>query len=825
MKISYNWLKRYLDFDIEPADLSHILTDCGLEIEGMEEFQSVKGGLKGIVIGEVKTAQKHPNADRLTVTTVDIGSKNLLPIVCGAPNVAEGQKVAVALTGTTMYSGNDKFIIKKSKIRGEVSEGMICAEDELGLGTSHEGIMVLDKNAIVGNPAAEYFEIVNDTVFEIGLTPNRADATSHIGVARDIAAVINNFNGGNNQLSKNRKQIEMPSVDQFKVDNHNRKIDIIVKDIKACPRYTGLTITGVEVKESPEWLKNYLNAIDVRPINNIVDISNFVLFETGQPLHIFDAEEISGDKVVIKKMKQGTKFLSLDEVERELNSEDLMICNEKEGMCIAGVFGGIKSGVTEKTKDIFIESAYFDPVSVRKTSKYHNLKTDASFRFERGADPNITDYAIKRAAILLKEIAGGTVSSEIVDIYPEPITKWDVDLSYANVDRLIGKVIERDVIKNILTDLGIEVTKEDSKGLKLLIPTYKVDVTREADIIEEILRIYGYNNIEFSESIKSAISFSVKPDKEKIQNMVSDYLTSNGFSEIKSNSLTKSSYLEGNQTYKAENSVELFNPLSNDLNVMRQTLIFGGLEAINRNINRKLNNLRLYEFGSTYYLNDNNNKTGLIDKFTEEQHLALFTSGKVEEKGWHSAGSETDLYYTRAIANNTLKLIGIKPEEIKVEKISNDLIAEGFEYIFRNKKIMETGRVAKSTLDSFDIKQDVYYVDFNWGIVLGFLKKQKIEYQDIPKYPEVRRDLALLLGSDTDYAEIEKIAYQTERKFLKRVSLFDIYQGDKIEKGMKSYAVCFILQNEDKTMTDKEIDKIMNKLIRAFESQLDAVIR
>lgn len=825
MKISYNWLKRYLDFDIKPMTLSQMLTDCGLEIEGVEQFESVKGGLEGIVIGEVKTVIKHPNADRLTLTTVYVGEEGLLKIVCGAPNVEAGQKVAVAVVGATLYSEKGSFKIKKSEIRGETSDGMICAEDELGLGTSHEGIMVLEPEAKAGTKANEYFNVVTDTVFEIGLTPNRGDAASHIGTARDIAAVLNNFNEGKNNLTNTKKVIDIPSVADFVVDNQDRKIDVIIEDVEACPRYTGLTITGVQVTESPMWLQNYLKAIDIRPINNIVDISNFVLFETGQPMHFFDADAIIGDKVIIKKLKAGTKFTTLDEVERELTANDLMICNDKEGMCIAGVFGGSKSGVTGFTKNLFLESAYFDPKSIRKTSKHHALKSDASFRFERGADPNITIYAIKRAANLIMEIAGGKVSSDIIDVYPKPIDKWEIDITYEYIDRLIGKKIERETIKNILQDLEIEILNENDDGLKLLIPTFKVDVKTEADIVEEILRIYGYNNIEVSSSVRSSISYTEKPNRENIQNLVSDFLSANGFSEIISNSLTKSSYHENLNTYKTENCVRIYNPLSKDLEVLRQTLLFGGLEAINRNLNRKTNNLKLYEFGSVYSHNNAKEGKDLLSKFSECRHLALFLSGRVENESWYGKGKEVDFYFCKAVANNILNKIGLKLQEVKIAKISNDIISKGLLYSLRNTKVMEIGIVSTKILKQADIKQNVFYVDFIWDNVLKLLNKESIEFKELPKYHEVRRDLSLLINNHVEYADIEKIAFQTERKILKKVSLFDIYEEDKLEKGKKSYAVSFILQKEEKTLTDEEINNIMNKIIMALEKQLDAKIR
>ena len=595
MKISYNWLKQYINIKVEPEKLSKLLTDCGLEVEGLEKFQSIKGGLEGVVIGEVKTKVQHPNADKLTLTTVDVGKDELLNIVCGAPNVEAGQKVLVATIGTWLYMEDDSFQIKKSKIRGQVSEGMICAEDELGLGKSHDGIMVLETDAKIGTPAKEYFNIQDDYIFEIGLTPNRADATSHFGVARDLVAVFNHIN------SNSSSKFICPSVENFKADNENNIIDIIVEDSEACPRYSGLTISGVRVEESPEWLKTRLLSIGVRPINNIVDITNYVLFETGQPLHAFDFDEITGRKVIVKKLKQGTKFIGLDEIERELTGNDLMICNEIEGMCIGGVFGGIKSGVCESTTKIFLESAYFDPKTIRKTSKYFGLQTDASFRFERGADPEMTIFALKRAALLIKQIAGGKISSEVIDIYPNPILRWTIDVNYKNVDRLIGKVIDRETIQKILIDLDFEILDKSADGFQVRVPIRKVDVKREVDIIEEILRIYGYNNIEIPSKVNSSISFQPFPDPEKVQNIIADYLSDTGFIEIMNNSLTKSKYLESFTTdLELKNNVKILNPLSQDLDVLRQSLVFGGLETIIYNINRKVSDLKLFEFGKSY---------------------------------------------------------------------------------------------------------------------------------------------------------------------------------------------------------------------------------
>ncbi len=822
MKISYNWLKQYLDFEKSPEELAELLTDCGLEVEGLEKWQSVKGGLEGIVIGEVKSCSKHPNADKLSVTTVDIGTSVLLPIVCGAPNVAAGQKVVVATVGTKLYSGDESFEIKKTKLRGEPSMGMICAEDELGLGTSHEGLMVLDTEVKTGTLAKDYFKIEEDTVFEIGLTPNRTDAISQLGVARDIKAVLDNLNFVKNQPIK--RTLNIPSVDEFKTDDQSLNIDVILKNAEACPRYTGLTISNIEVKESPEWLKNRLNAIGLRPNNNIVDITNYVLHETGQPLHAFDAEEITGGRVVVKKLPKGTKFITLDEIERELTENDLMICNAKGGMCIGGVFGGIKSGVTEKTKNIFLESAYFDSVHIRKTSKHHDLQTDASFRFERGVDPDITLYALKRAAMLIKEIAGGKISSEIKDEYPQKIEKVKVDVSWKNIIRLIGKSIGNDIIKNILHSLEFEILNENENGLTLLVPSYRVDVTREADVIEEVLRIYGYNFVEIPEKVYSSISSTVKPDPEKVQNLSVDFLSSNGFVEIMNNSLTKSTYYENDPDFDEKQSVQIYNPLSRDLNVMRHSLLFGGLETINYNLNRKNYDLKLFEFGQVYKVK-NKQAEEVTKKYNESNHLALFITGKKDNESWYTSDDTADYIFLKAFAFNLLKRIGLKTNTLRFDKSSKKYFAEGLDYFNNKGQILEIGEISSSVLNKFDIDQKVFYANFDWDLVFEETRKQKIYYTPIPKFPEVRRDLALLLDSSVPYAVVEKLGYQAGQKLLKEINLFDVYEGKNIEPGKKSYAVSFILQDEEKTLTDKVIDRTMKKLMATFEKELNAVIR
>ncbi len=817
MKLSYNWLKQYIDMDVDPQELSRILTDIGLEVEGLEKFQSVKGGLEGIVVGEVLTCERHANADKLSVTTVKVGDK-VLPIVCGAPNVAKGQKVLVATVGTTLYDGDNEFKIKKSKIRGEVSEGMICAEDELGLGTSHDGIMVLGSDAPVGKPAKDYINIEEDWVYEIGLTPNRADAASHIGSARDLVAGLNWLKSGNYKLN-------IPSVDNFKVDNHDLDIDIEVEDTEACPRYTGVTISGITVEESPEWLKNRLNAIGIRPINNIVDITNFVLHETGHPLHAFDAAKIKGNKVVVKKLPSETPFVTLDEMERKLHADDLMICNVEEGMCIAGVFGGAESGVTGNTTSIFLESAYFDPTHIRKTSKRHVLQTDASFRFERGADPNITEYALKRAALLIKDIAGGQISSEIKDVYPKTIEKWTVDISFDRVTRLIGKEIEKDTIVKILEDLDIEVLATSHEGLKLLIPTFKVDVRREVDIVEEILRVYGYNNIEIPEKVNSSVSLRQKPDLERIQNMVADYLVGQGFTEIMNNSLTKAAYIEKSAVFDQDHSVELLNPLSTDLNIMRQTLLFGGLEVINYNQNRKINDLKIFEFGKIYKRKSAATlKTG-VENYFEEKHLALFTTGKMEAENWNSRQVKTDFYTAKGIVESIIKRLGIDRKKITMIENSSDDFVYTLDYVVNDNVVVSVGEVSKKLLKSFDIKQPVYVADFNWDKIINLIPARDLTYRAISKFPAVRRDLALIVDKAVTFESLKQVASKAERKILKEVGIFDIYEGDKIPEGKKSYALSFVLQDENKTLTDKIIDKAMRRIQQALETEAGAQLR
>lgn len=808
MKISYNWLKQFIKTDWTPEQTSELLTDLGLEVEGVENYQSVKGGLEGIVVGEVLTCEKHPNADKLKVTTVNIGSEEPLQIVCGAPNVAAGQKVPVATIGTTLYTPEgEAWTIKKGKIRGEASHGMICAEDELGLGKSHDGIMVLDADLEPGIPAAEIFDIENDHVFEIGLTPNRADAMSHMGTARDLRA-------GLVQKEINLELIT-PSVSAFRVDNRTLKMDVDVKNKDLAPRYCGVTISGLRVKESPAWLKHRLKAIGIEPKNNVVDATNYVLHDLGQPLHAFDATKIIGNKIEVKTLKSGTKFTTLDGVERELHEDDLMICNAEKPMCIAGVFGGIDSGVTENTTSIFLESAYFNPVSIRKTAKRHGLNTDASFRFERGIDPNITEYALKRATLLIQELAGGEVTSDIVDFYPKKIKDFEVRLSFENAKKLIGEEIPKETIKRILTSLEIKVNNVTETGLGLTVPAYRNDVEREADIIEEILRVYGYNNINITEKLNASISATSRFEDYKIQNVVGNQLVSQGFFEIMANSLTTPNYVALSDQLKEEHNISMLNPLSNDLSVMRQSLLFSGLEAVSFNINRKRADLKLFEFGKTYH--------GYNDKRAEYKHLSLFVTGNQNAENWNGTSKKSDFFLMKGLIVAILERLGIS--RFKEAPIANDLFSEGLTLGLGKNKLVDFGLVKKSVLKHFDISQEVIYADFNWDTVLDLVKHNKIKFTEIPKYPEVRRDFALLLDENVTFESIYTIAKQSEKQLLKAVNLFDVFQGKNLPKGKKSYAVSFTLQDDNKTLTDKQIDKIMNKLQTNFEKQLGAELR
>ncbi len=818
MKISYNWLKEYLGIDIDPHELSDILTGIGLEIEGVEEWESVRGGLKGVVIGEVVTCMKHPDADKLSVTTVDIGRPEHLHIVCGAPNVAAGQKVPVAVAGTTLYRGEETIELKKTKIRGEVSEGMICAEDELGLGDNHEGIMVLDSNSVPGTPASEYFRVVRDTIFEIGLTPNRIDSGSHFGVARDLAAYLS-LNSGSGYTAIR------PSVDNFSPDSNTSGFEVIVENPGACPRYTGITISDVTIGESPEWLKIRLRSIGLNPINNVVDITNFVQHEIGQPLHAFDADKVTGKKVIIKNLPDKTRFITLDGLERSLSSRDLMICNEEEGMCIAGVFGGIKSGVTSVTRNIFLESAHFNAVSIRKTSKRHSLQTDASFRFERGTDPNITVWALKRAAILIKELAGGKISSGIIDVYPEKIRNVTTEVSFANIDRLIGKKIGRETINRILGLLDFKILREDNETMLLEVPAYRVDVKLEADVIEEILRIYGYNNVEISNHVNSTLTYIEKPDLEKAVNTVSDLLSANGYAEIMCNSLNPAAWYEGNNDFDSSQLVTLANPLSSDLNALRQSLLYGGLNSVIWNINRQRYDLRLYEFGNCYFRTGHGSPVPSVADYTERKSLDIFITGKTGKESWNHKTSPTDFFHIKSATEMIFSRLGIDTMLLANGKSQKKYFAESITYVLNNKVLAETGKLSKSMLSRFDIGQDVFYSHIEWDQVTRLIGRKAIEFTELPKYPSVRRDMAMLLDRGTRFGRIRDIAFKTEKNVLRDVSLFDVYESDSLGADKKSYAVSFILRDDLRTLTDKNIDRVMESLRRAFEKELDAKIR
>lgn len=798
MKISYNWLKQFIDTDKNPDEISSILTAIGLEVESLEKVQAIPGGLEGLVIGYVKECGQHPNADRLKVTKVDVGGPDLLDIVCGAPNVAAGQKVVVATVGCDVHpTHGEPFKINKSKIRGEVSEGMICAEDEIGLGESHAGIMILPEDAVVGTLAKDYFNLPDDFVFEIGLTPNRADAASHLGVARDLAAFL-------------KSEIKKPSVDKFKIADTSNAIAVEVIDEDAAPRYSGVTISGITVQDSPQWLKEKLAVIGLRPINNIVDVTNYVLHDLGQPLHAFDADEITGRKVLVKKCAEGTKFKTLDEVERTLSADDLMICNTQEPMCIAGVFGGIKSGVKASTKNIFLESAYFNSVSVRKTSKRFGLKTDASFRFERGTDPEITVYALKRAALLIQEVAGGEITSEIFDHYPNPVSAFAVELTFEHVQKLIGKAIPKEEITAIIKALGIEVVKETIDTLSLKVPTYKVDVTRPVDVIEEVLRIYGYDNIEIPQKVNASLNVSPKPDKEALQHTIADLLTANGYFEILSNSLTKSAYIS-----VIEDAVKILNPLSSDLDVMRQSMLYSGLEAIAYNQNRRNTDVKFYEFGKTYHLNNG--------KYEERNHLSVFLSGKFNAEQWNQSGKNLSFYHLKAVVDGILKKLNIT--NLQSDEVTNPEFAYGVQYRRGAKVLVEFGAVANQSLKATDVNKAVFYADFNWDMILMLVKNNSISYKEVSKFPAVRRDLSLLLDQNVKFEDLKRIALKTEKSLLKEVNVFDVYKGDKLPEDKKSYALSFILQDEEKTLTDQQIDGIMKKLITNFGKEVGAEMR
>lgn len=820
MNISYNWLKDYLDFDLQPDEVAAALTSIGLETGGVEEVQTIKGGLEGLVIGEVLTCEEHPNSDHLHITTVNVGGAEPLQIVCGAPNVAAGQKVVVAVNGTKLYDGDECFTIKRSKIRGIESNGMICAEDEIGIGTDHAGIIVLPADAVVGTPAKEYYNVKSDYVLEVDITPNRVDATSHFGVARDLAAY----------LKQNGKpaNLKRPNVDAFKIDDETSAIEVVVENTEACLRYSGITIKGVTVKESPEWLQNRLKVIGLRPINNVVDVTNYILHGVGQPLHSFDADKVKGNKVVVRSAKEGSKFVTLDGVERTLTDRDLMICNVEEPMCIAGVFGGLDSGVTEQTKNVFLESATFHPTWIRKTARRFGLNTDASFRYERGLDPNQTVDVMKRAALLIQEVAGGTITGAIQDIYPAPVAPYRVELAYNKVNTLIGKVIPVETVKSILESLEMKIVSETAEGWVIDVPVYRIDVQRDVDVIEDILRIYGYNNVEFSDNVKSNLSYQTPTDRSyKLQNLISEQLCGCGFNEILNNSLTRSAYYDNLSTYPVSHCVMLMNPLSADLNCMRQTLLFGGLESVEHNAKRKNGNIRFFEFGNCYDYNIDHKKEGeTLAEFSEDYRLGLWVSGSRVDNNWAHPNEKSSVYELKAYVENILVRLGVNLQKVIFGNLANDIYSAGLSITTSSGRQLGTmGIVSPKICKELDIETDVYYAELSWTLLMKEIKKSKVTFSEISKFPAVKRDLALLLDKNVQFAEIEKIATESERKLLKNIALFDVYEGKNLPAGKKSYAVSFYLQDEGKTLNDKQIDAIMKKIQTNLEQKLGAQLR
>ena len=822
MNVSYKWLKEYVDFDLTPQEVADALTSCGLEVDALEEVQSIKGGLKGLYVGKVLTCEMHPNSDHLHVTTVDLGKGEPQQIVCGAPNVAAGQKVIVADLGCVLYDGDQSFTIKRSKLRGVESLGMICAEDEIGVGTDHAGIIVLPEDAPVGQPAAEYYHLESDWLIEIDITANRADALGHWGVARDLYAWLKQ-NGYQTSLHR-------PSCDEFVVDNEDLPIDVEIQNTDACKRYACVSITDCEVKESPKWLQDKLNIIGLRPINNIVDITNYIMMAYGQPLHCFDADMVTGHKIVVRTQPEGTKFVTLDGEEHTLGEHDLSICNAEEPMCIAGIFGGKGSGTYKTTKNVVLESAYFHPTWIRKSARRHGLSTDASYRFERGVDPNGQIYALQQAAILCKQLAGGKISMQIKDVYPEPIQDFPVRLNYEYAHRLIGKEIGVETIKNIATSLEMKIVKEDAEGIDLLVPPFRVDVQRPCDVVEDILRIYGYNNVEIPTQLKSSLTVQGEEDKHyHTQNIVAEQLVGEGFMEILNNSLTKASYytdLELN-AYPDEHTVKIMNPLSTDLGVMRQTMLFGGLESVSRNINHKSQNLKFFEVGNTYIYNKEKwDAENPIKGYTQEGHISLFITGKRVEGNWAHADEQSSIYELKAVVENILRRVGMPANNIVIKHSDNNIFSKGVQYETRAGKVLvELGILSLKLKKAFDIEQDVFYADVHWDNLMKAIKKVNLTYTDISKYPSVSRDLALLVDKSVQFEQIEQIARQTEKKLLKSVVLFDVYEGKNLPAGKKSYAVNFILQDEEKTLNDKQIDAIMKKLIANLTGKLNAELR
>lgn len=820
MNISYNWLKDYLDFDLQPNEVAAALTSIGLETGGVEEVQTIKGGLEGLVIGEVLTCVEHPNSDHLHITTVNVGGAEPLQIVCGAPNVAAGQKVVVAVNGTKLYDGDECFTIKRSKIRGVESNGMICAEDEIGIGTDHAGIIVLPAEAIVGTPAKEYYNVKSDYVLEVDITPNRVDATSHFGVARDLAAYLKQ-NGQSAELKR-------PNVAGFKVEDEAPAIDVVVENTEACLRYSGVTIKNVTVKESPEWLQNRLKVIGLRPINNVVDVTNYILHGVGQPLHAFDADKVKGNKVIVKSAVEGEKFVTLDGVERTLTARDLMICNAEEPMCIAGVFGGLDSGVTEQTQNVFLESATFHPTWIRKTARRFGLNTDASFRFERGLDANQTMDVLKYAALLIQEVAGGTITGAVQDIYPSPVAPYRVELTYNKINTLIGKVIPVETVKSILASLEMQIVSETEEGLTIDVPVYRIDVQRDVDVIEDILRIYGYNNVEFSDSVKSNLSYQTPTDRSyKLQNLISEQLCGCGFNEILNNSLTRSAYYDTLETYPASHCVMLMNPLSADLNCMRQSLLFGGLESIEHNTKRKNGNIRFFEFGNCYdYTAENKKEDETLAQFSEDYRLALWVTGNRMDNSWAHPNEKSSVYELKAYVENILVRLGVNLQSVIFGNLTNDIYSAALSITTRAGRQLGTlGIVNPKICKALDIDTEVYYAELSWTLLMKETKKSKVTFSEISKFPAVKRDLALLLDKSVKFADVKKIANESERKLLKEVTLFDVYEGKNLPAGKKSYAVSFYLQDEGKTLNDKQIDAIMKKIQTNLEQKLGAQLR
>ena len=825
MNISYNWLKRYIALQDDAETVAKILTSIGLEVGTVETVETIRGGLRGLVVGEVLSCEPHPNSDHLHITKVNIGEGEPLPIVCGAPNVAAGQKVIVATIGTVLYDGDQSFTIKKGKLRGEDSFGMICAEDEIGVGTDHAGIIVLPADTPVGMKAADYYHVENDTIIEVDITPNRSDAASHFGVARDLYAYYQ-AHGQNVKLTK-------PSVEAFAINSHDLPICVHVDAPEACPRYTGVSIQGVTIKESPEWLKNNLLAIGLRPINNVVDVTNFVLHECGQALHAFDADKIKGNEIHVRMAKQGEKFVTLDGVEREMNERDLMIANAEEAMCIAGVFGGLDSGVTDKTKNVFLESAYFDPVTIRKTSRRHQLQTDASFRYERGCDPNNTLYVLKRAALLIQEVAGGKVAMEITDNGQKVFEPWPVTIDIVRVNSLIGKAIGEDTIETILKALEIEIKSKNGSVWQLCVPRYRVDVQRECDVVEDILRLYGYDNVEFPDKLNTSLAYGIKPDPERLRRKISEQLTAQGFNEILNNSLTKVSYYEPLEQMPLAQCVKIMNPLSSDLGVMRQTLLFGGLESIARNANRKNSDLKFYEFGNCYHYNGELKikneeliKNDPLKAYSEEAHLGLWLTGNKTALSWVRKEEKTTFYQLHAYVNNILTRLGVEVAKMTIERLENELFSDGLVLKAANGKALGyIGIVGRKQLKAFDIDQEVYYADLDWNALLKQNKQYKAVITDLPKYPEVKRDFALLVDRSVEFADLARAAFSAEKKLLKNVFLFDVYEGKNLEAGKKSYALSFILQDPNNTLKDTQIEAVMERLKKTFETQFNATLR